>query len=202
TSRSVESSTETLNNPRFKTIRRMEDCLQKVKKAIELYERARASPNSVTVTELARRISSPRSHGSSAKAGVKAHNVWGDPLQACTSEDYWTPLPLAHTLEGMWIYGVADLVRFRHGQPIEVVELKHYKEPDKYAEAQAAIYAWLTAKLFNAKPKAYLVLGWNRQRYTAILEVKYSLTEVERKVKTTLSAMESRKKRSAHRKNS
>jgi len=165
----------------------MEECLQKVKKAIELYERARASPDSLTVTELARRISSPRSHGSSAKAGVKAHNAWGDPLQACTSEDYWTPLPLAHTLEGTWIYGVADLVRFRQGQPVEVVELKHYKDPDKYAEAQAAIYAWLTAKLFNTTPKVYLVLGWTRQQRITILEVKYTLTEVERKIKQALT---------------
>jgi len=151
-----------------------------VKKAIELYERARASPNSVTVTELAKRISSPRSHGSSAKAGAKAHNVWGDPLQACTSEDYWTPLPLAHTLEGIWIYGVADLVRFRHGQPVEVVELKHYKEPDKYAEAQAAIYAWLTAKLFNKTPKAYIVTGWNGKTYASKHEVNYKAGEIEK----------------------
>ncbi|MEM4853756.1 MAG: hypothetical protein QXQ60_09330 [Thermofilum sp.] len=157
----------------------MEECLQKVKKAIELYERARASPNSVTVTELAKRISSPRSHSSSAKAGLKAHNIWGDPLQACTSEDYWTPLPLAHTLEGTWIYGVADLVRFRHGQPVEVVELKHYREPDKYAEAQAAIYAWLAAKLFNTTPKAYIVFGWNGKTYTSKREVNCKAGEIE-----------------------
>ncbi|MEM3975026.1 MAG: hypothetical protein QW320_11715 [Ignisphaera sp.] len=161
----------------------MEECLQKVKKAIELYERARASPNSVTVTELARRISSPRSHGSSAKAGVKAHNVWGDPLQACTSEDYWTPLPLAHTLEGTWIYGVADLVRFRHGQPVEVVELKHYSEADEYAITQVQLYAWLTAKLFETTPKAYLILGWNGRKYAEKLEVLYKVEEVEKKVK-------------------
>ena len=167
----------------------MEECLQKVKKAIELYERARASPNSVTVTELARRISSPRNHKSSAKAGVKAHNVWGDPLQACTSEDYWTPLPLAHTLEGIWIYGVADLVRFQHGQPVEVVELKHYSEPDKYAEAQVQIYAWLTAKLFNTTPRAYIVTGWNGKTYSRKHEESYTVNDVEETLRRHISTL-------------
>ena len=157
-----------------------------MKKAIELYERARASPNSVTVTELARRISSPRSHGSSAKAGVKAHNAWGDPLQACTSEDYWTPLPLAYNLEDIWIYGVADLVHFQRSTPIEIIELKHYNEPDKYAITQVQIYAWLTAKTFGTAPRAYLILGWNGKAYKSIFEVNYIVREIEEILKKAL----------------
>jgi len=162
------------------------ECLKALRRVLSWFEEARRSPRSITVTELARRIASPRSHGGSAEAGRKAHNVWGDPLDACGRAEYWTPLPLAYRLGGVWIYGVADLVRFVEGKPVEVVELKYYEEPDRYSIAQARIYAWLTARCFACRPRAYLVLGWDGRRYERRLEVEYTLKEVEEEVKSAL----------------
>ncbi|MCD6357744.1 MAG: hypothetical protein J7L75_04110 [Thermoproteales archaeon] len=166
------------------------ECLEALRRVISWFEEARRSPRSVTVTEVARRIASPRSHGGSAEAGRRAHNVWGDPFDACSRAEHWTPLPLAYRLEGVWIYGVADLVRFVNGVPLEVVELKYYESPDRYSIAQVRIYAWLTARCFACRPRAYLVLGWDGRRYGHRLEVKYTPEEVEEEVKSVLRRLE------------
>ncbi len=158
------------------------DCIERVRRALAQFEEASLSPGSVTVTELARKLASPKSHGGGAHAGLKAHNIWGDPYAVCGSREAWTPLPLAYKLEGTWIYGVADLVRFVDCKPVEVAELKYFTEPDRYSEMQAKVYAWLVSKCFECKPRAYLLLGWDGVRYKSKLEVKYEIRDIEEKV--------------------
>lgn len=165
------------------------DCFSAVRLALEHFERARSSPRAVAVTALARRIASPRSHGSGAAVGMRAHSVWGDPFEACSRSEYWTPLPLAREVEEVWVYGVADLVRFQQGIPVEVVELKSYDEPDEYSLAQARLYAWLVAGCFGVAPRAYVVLGWDGQRFSQALEVPYAVERVEAEVKGALVRM-------------
>jgi len=74
----------------------------------------------------------------------------------------------------------------RGGTPVEVVELKYYDEPDRYSVTQVRIYAWLAARCFECRPKAYLVLGWDERRYKRRLEVEYALQEVEEEIKGLL----------------
>lgn len=162
------------------------DCLNRIQRALTFFEKARANGRGVTVTEVARAIASPRSHKGNASAGIKAHSMWGDPYEVCNRSEYWTPLPLAYELEAVWIYGVADLVRFLNGTPVEVVELKHYKSLDRYAVAQASIYAWLIAKLFEILPKTFVLTGWNGKSYTGRVEVQCSVQEIEEKIREAL----------------
>lgn len=165
------------------------ECLERVRRVLRWFEEARATPSSITVTRLARKLASPRSHGGSGEAGRRAHNVWGDPFEACGRGEYWTPFPLAYRVCGVWVYGVADLVRFVGGVPVEVVELKYYEGLDRYSIIQAAIYAWLTARCFSCRPRAYLVLGWDGRRFERRLEVGYEVGEVEEEVKRALKSL-------------
>lgn len=153
------------------------DCYKRIKKILSDFEKARKSHRKISVTELARKIASPRSHGGSWENGYRVHRVWGDPLEACMRDEYWTPLPLAYFFRGTWIYGVADFVRFIDGVPREVVELKYYREGDRYAEVQAAIYGWLVSKIFSVKPRVWLVLGWNGKTFEDRVEVKAGKVE-------------------------
>lgn len=171
------------------------DCVKRMRKVLAQFEEASLSPTSVSVTELARKLASPKSHGGNAHAGLKAHNVWGDPYVVYCSQDAWTPLPLAYNLEGTWIYGVADLVRFINCKPVEVAELKYFMEPDKYSEVQAKMYAWLVYKCFECKPTAYLLLGWDGAHYERKLEVKYEVHDVEESIRRVLSGESPRFKR-------
>ncbi|MCX8180863.1 MAG: hypothetical protein N3E41_05775 [Thermofilaceae archaeon] len=165
------------------------DCFNTMRRALESFEKARTGEKAVTVTQVARRVASSRSHKGSARAGVAAHNVWGDPLEACSKREYWTPLPLAHQVKRVWVYGVADLVGFLDGSPVEVVELKHYSVLDKYSIVQASIYAWLTAKVFNVAPRAYVVLGWNGRGFTEKFQVVYTVEKVEVELEKALERM-------------
>ena len=165
----------------------MSECIDRIRRVLENFETARADPRSMTVTQLARRLASPKSHGGSWEQGFKAHNVWGDPYGICTHYEYSTPLPLAYMFKRTWIYGIADLVRFIKRVPVEVIELKYYEEVDRYSVIQVKMYAWLTAKCFNARPRAYLVLGWDGRRYSRSFEVRYSIGEVEELIGRALS---------------
>ncbi len=160
-----------------------------MRRALELFERARASPRSATVTRVARAIASPRGHGGSAEAGLRAHSVWGDPFEACAQPEYWTPMPLACELGGAWVYGVADLVRFVRGRPVEVVELKHYAGSDEYSRAQVSIYAWMLHELFGVAPRAYLALGWDGRRFRELVEVPYEVDGVRESVRRALARL-------------
>lgn len=171
------------------------DCIKRVRRVLAQFEEASLSPGSVTVTELARKLASPKSHGGDARAGLKAHNIWGDPYAVCGSREVWTPLPLAYKLGGTWIYGVADLVRFVDCKPVEVAELKYFTGPDRYSETQVKVYAWLASKCFECEPRAYLLLGWDGARYRSKLEVKYEIRDIEGRVCKVLKSISRSKQR-------
>jgi len=163
------------------------ECYEKIRKVLADFEKARKSERRISVTELAKKIASPRSHGGSWQKGFSVHEkVWGDPLDVCMHEEYWTPLPLAYKFGDTWIYGVADYVHFINGIPVDVVELKYFNDADKYSKVQVAIYGWLVFKNFNVKPIVWLVLGWNGRRFKNRIKVE---EEVEILIKNTLERL-------------
>ncbi|MEM1508308.1 MAG: hypothetical protein QXY49_05335 [Thermofilaceae archaeon] len=162
------------------------DCIERIKELLARFEEARFSQKSMAATKLARKLASPKSHGGDARIGLRVHNIWGDPYTVCSSQEVWTPLPLAYNFEGTWIYGVADLVRFRSSKPVEVVELKYFAESDKYSEIQVKVYAWLISKCFGCKPKAYLLLGWDGLNYKRKLKVEYKIHDIEKNIRKVL----------------
>ncbi len=152
------------------------NCLSFISSILRNFEIARESENSYTVTELAKALSSPRSHGVGAKTGIKVHNFWGDPFEIARIEDYFCPFPLACRLKEYWIYGVADLVRFRKCLPVEVVEVKSYEKYGKYERLQVIFYSYIAYEAFLRKsvPSAFLVLGWNGRFFKKKVLVEWS----------------------------
>jgi len=171
--------------------------IEKIESILELFQYARyakSKKKAFHVTEIARSIASPRSHGraNGAVVGKRVHEVlWSlDPYIVLQEDEVALPFPLAAEIavnsKKYIVFGVADLIEFREGAPIAVYEFKSYIEPDKYAETQLKIYAWLTWKCFSTTPEAFLVLGWNGRSYKEKIEVEYDVKEVEEKIKKAI----------------
>ncbi|RLE79031.1 MAG: hypothetical protein DRJ52_09240 [Thermoprotei archaeon] len=179
--------------------RRRENSLTsiEIRKILELFQYARYArlryreKKAFHVTELARSITSPRSHGraNGAEVGRKAHSeIWSlDPYVVLQEDEVALPFPLAAEVRvedrEYIVYGVPDLIKFVRSTPVEVYEFKSYSIADKYSITQTQIYAWLCHKCFNSYPKAFLVLGWNGRKYSRKIEVKYDIKEVEEELK-------------------
>ena len=167
-------------------------CYERVRRALDLYEGARASARSISVSRLARAIASPRPRGVSAERGREAHStLWGDPFEICNYREYSSPFPLAARVGEWWIYGCADLIRFEGGIPRDVCEFKSYEEPSRYDEVQVSLYAYLAYRVFECDPpRALLVLGWDGKRYSSRLEVRWNPRGVEELVVRALEKLE------------
>ena len=156
----------------------MNSCYERIKHALGLFEEAKASRNKVYVTLLAKHIASPKSHG--LKNFEYRHYLWGDVWNILQYDEYWTPFPLAYEIENIWIYGYADLIRFVNCLPVEVYEVKQYPDYSKYDRIQVKIYAYLAFKVFNHKPKAYLIQQINRKfNINTRVEVEWDVAGVE-----------------------
>ncbi|RLE61113.1 MAG: hypothetical protein DRJ32_01875 [Thermoprotei archaeon] len=156
----------------------MNSCYERIKRALGLFEEAKNSRSKVYVTELTRRIASPKSH--KMKEFRHQHYLWGDVWHILQYDEYFTPFPLAAKILGVWVYGYADLVYFKNCTPIAVYEVKQYGKFSKYDKVQVKIYAYLTYIVFNVKPKAYLIQQRNnRFILNNMVEVKWNTEEVE-----------------------
>ena len=133
-------------------------------RALRFYEEARISRNKVSVSELAARFS--RGKGRGAEEGRRLHaRIWAlDPYPAAYEERWACPLPLAWPFRGVWLYGVADMVVFVKGKPVEVIEYKSYSGVRKSERVQAALYGLLTELLFATRVDVYLSDGARTKR--------------------------------------
>ena len=170
------------------------ELLRKIETILGLFQYARLKHRerkALHVTEVARALVSPRSHGrrEGAKIGREAHSkIWAlDPFIVLQEEYVSIPFPLAYEIDvgkkKYIIYGVPDLIKFVRSTPVEVYEFKTYLEKDKYSILQTQIYAWLTWKCFDSYPKAYLILGWNGRSCKKKIKVEWNLKEIEEEIK-------------------
>jgi len=143
------------------------NCLALISSIFSNFQKAKESRNSFTVTELVKALSSSKGQGVGAETGRRVHNFWGDPFEIAKREEYSSPFPLAYKLEDYWVYGIADLIRFRRCTPMEVIEVKSYEKYAKYEILQVIFYSYLAYEAFtrSRKPMAFLVLGWNGRRF-------------------------------------
>ncbi|RLE62025.1 MAG: hypothetical protein DRJ38_10360, partial [Thermoprotei archaeon] len=124
------------------------NCRDIISSIFSNFFKAKESENSFTITELVKTLSSAKSRGIGAEFGRKVHNFWGDPFAVAEREEYLSPFPLAYKLGEYWIYGVADLIRFRNCLPIEVIEVKSYDKYGRYEVLQVTFYSYLTFEAF------------------------------------------------------
>ncbi len=169
----------------------------KIKEILELYSEAqllRRLKKAFHVTEVARIIASPRSHGrlNGAKVGREAHEVlWSlDPYVVFQEDEVALPFPLAAEIvvnsKKYIVYGVPDLIKFVRSTPVEVYEFKSYSIADKYSITQTQIYAWLCHKCFSVSPEAYLILGWSGRKYSRKIKIEWNPKEVEEEIKKAI----------------
>jgi len=163
--------------------------MDKIKLAINLYERAKNSKNKLYVTYIARKIVSPRSHH--LKDFKYKHFLWGDIDKIYIHPDIFTPFPLAWKFslsphKYIWVYGWADLIYFKNQIPIEVYEVKQYSNYGKYDEVQLKIYGLLAYKIFDLKPRLFLVQQIGR-KFTNLKEIEFE--NIEKKVLEVLSKL-------------
>lgn len=136
--------------------------LKTLRRALDRFNEAKNSKKpKYTVSIIARRYS--KGHGSNYLKGFRLHSkIYGDIWKILEIPFYATPFPLAwfFSKKGYWIYGVADLVIFQNGLPIEVWEIKSYNTFKKYEAIQVSLYSYLTYlnfKEFSPNIKAFLV---------------------------------------------
>ena len=131
-----------------------------LKAALERVERARIAPQLgeplFYVTQLA---SGGRGRGRGVEEGRRVHKlIWGlDPYDVLNAEELATPLPLAWRFRFGWVLGVADLVAFKRGVPVSVVEVKSYPLVKRSERVQASLYGLLVMLNFCVKPRVLVV---------------------------------------------
>jgi len=156
--------------------------MDKIKYALNLYEMAKNSKSKIYVTFLARKIATPRTHH--LKSFNIKHYLWGDIDKIYLYNDIFTPFPLAWKYRNIWIYGWSDLIHFKNQIPIEVYEVKQYSDYKRYDEVQLKIYGLLTYKIFEVKPRLFLVQQI-KTKFRNLKEIEFE--NIEKKILEVLS---------------
>jgi len=157
--------------------------MDKIQHALNLYSKAKSSKNKVYVTSIARSLASPISHH--LKDFKYKHYLWGDIDKIYLYNDIFTPFPLAYKFLKYWIYGWADLIHFVNRLPREIFEVKQYSDYKRYDEVQLKIYGLLAYKIFEVKPRLFLVQQI-KTKFRNLKEIEFK-ENIEEKILKVLS---------------